>query len=409
MRFLPEFGWDVTTITPDLHNGGPNGSQYIRTGYWDVKGSVKRVFGINGRSTHEVFNVEVPKYGERKLAVQRLIAGAASLVTYPDDCVGWLPFAAAAIRKAASQGPWDAMLSTAPPMTTNLAVRFARTQIPWIADFRDLWAESDYSERSILQALFDDPLERFSLAPAAALTASSGISAERLQNRYPAKPCYAVSTGYDAEDWKDIPFSGEPVCTILYAGQLYRGKRDPTLLFSSLRRIFDRGLAVPGDIRVDFYTAAQPWLLQSIAQFGLQEVVRICGVMDRKTVLAAERRADRLLVLCWDGLGADGIVPGKVFEYFGARRPILALGGAKRSAVEQLLQETGAGVRCLSEDHVTAEILAALREHRNTRRIIAEDAVSRYSGRNCAARFAQILASITETAAPSAYPANTQK
>jgi glycosyltransferase involved in cell wall biosynthesis len=39
--------------------------------------------------------------------------------------------------------------------------------------------------------------------------------------------------------------------------------------------------------------------------------------------------------------GAEGIVPGKVFEYIGSRRPVLAVG--PEGAVAELVRTTGAG------------------------------------------------------------------
>jgi hypothetical protein len=62
-----------------------------------------------------------------------------------------------------------------------------------------------------------------------------------------------------------------------------------------------------------------------------------------------------LLLLNWVSTEEKGVYTGKVFEYLGAKRPILAiprLGGV----VDELLKETGAGVSVGTKDEVVRVI-----------------------------------------------------
>ena len=398
VRHLPEFGWEPTVLTAAFSGGesADLAQHYVTTRYWDVKDGFKHLFGISGKGAHEAFNVPIPAYGRKRTPLQFAIASAARVVTYPDEHAGWLPFARSAIKRLASSGEFDAVLSTTPPMSANLAVSLARISIPWVADLRDLWADDDTRERGALQTRLDDRLERASLRHARALTATSERSAERLRARYPNKPCIAVDTGFEQEEWAEIPFGVQPQCTLVYAGILYRGKRDPSVLFEALRDILSEGLARAQDLRVEFYCGRDDWLLRLIEAYGLGEIVHVRGFVDRSAVLAAERRADRLLVLSWDGPATDGVVPGKIFEYFGARRRILAIGGAPHTTVADLLARTGAGVRANGTPEVKREILAALREHAYGPQVVPEEAAADFTAANCAARFAHLLDSVSE-------------
>ncbi|MGZ3576966.1 MAG: glycosyltransferase [Vulcanimicrobiaceae bacterium] len=393
VKHLAEFGWDVTTVTASFnHDNGAKLADYIETGYWDVKGSIKTFLGIGKRSTSEVLNLGASQYGAKRNAFGRFVLAAAGLMTYPDDYVGWLPFAFGATRKLLAGGKWDAVLTSSPPATANLAAALSHRGVPWIADLRDLWAEDDSSERPAFQRQLDDKLERACLSRAAALVAASELSARRFRRRYPGKPCFPISTGFDAQEWQSVGFGSERECTLLYAGSLYRGKRDPSVLFAALREIFDERSAEHGELRVDFYADPEPWLMDLIASFELQDSVRVHGFVERPVVLAAERHADRLVVFSWDGPTAEGVVAGKLFEYFGARRPVLAIGGPPASAVEDLLVETGAGVRCRTVEQTKVEVLKALSEHRSgEQRVIDAAAVYPYNGEACARRFAEVL------------------
>jgi glycosyltransferase involved in cell wall biosynthesis len=395
LKHLPKFGWDVTALTAqfdDACNGSPKLADYIETGYWDVKGAVKRAARLLARRTGGGSNENAGSNGAGRGRAGTLLYELSNVLSYPDDCVGWLPFAAYMTGKVLARGKWDAVLTSAPPMTTNVAAAIAHRNVPWVADLRDLWAENDSTERAVIQRLFDDRLERASLSQAAALIAASELSARRFRARYPDKPCFAISGGFDADEWQAIPFEREERCTLLYAGTLYGGKRDPSALFAALREILDQQPHIRGELRVDFYAQRDEWLTHLIERFELQDIVRVHGFIERDAVLAAQRRADRLIVLSWDGPTAEGVVAGKLFEYFGARRRVLAIGGPRSFAIEEILRETGAGVRCTTTAQIKAEVLAAIAEHRSGEACtIDESAVSMYSGEMCARRIAGVL------------------
>lgn len=395
IKYLRRFGWEVDVLTPRLADlTAPLDKSYQQTGYCDPKELFKRAAGIEGRSVSETFSLRGMQYGGKPGTAGRIVRAAAALMTYPDDYVGWLPFGVPALRRQLKRRAYDALLTSSPPWTTNVIAAFAHGRVPWIADMRDLWYEDDSRERSPMRMLIDDRLERTALRGTAALIASSALSAQRFLKRYPGKPCFGISTGFDEDEWVNVPFAAEEHCTLLYAGNFYRGRRDPAMLFQAIHELLNEGLISKESVRVAFYANPEPWLLGQIGLYGLGGIVQIRGIAHRKAVLEAERRADRLLVFSWDGATAEGVVPGKLFEYFGARRRVLALGGPLRSNVAELLAETGAGTRFRSTAHIKDEILAAVREHRNGAQIVPERAVSFYTAQQCALQFAQILDSV---------------
>lgn len=398
LKYLREWGWEVDVITARAAHRDVEALPFrcIETGYIDIKGMIK---GLAGRGTDSMaapFNPGSSKLRAEPSSAARAIRLAADFVTYPDEYAGWVPFAVRKVRHALASGKYDAILTTSPPVSVNVIGALAHRDVPWVADLRDLWAENDSTELTLLQRWFDNRLERAALSRASVLTASSPRSAERFRKRFPGMACVPIATGFEPDDWRGVEFGREHPCTLLYAGNLYNGKRDPSVLFSAIRDVLRERLAASGDLRVDFYTDQAPWLLRMIDEYGLEGIVRLRGRVDRRTILEAERRADRLIVLCWDGPTAEGIVPGKLFEYLGARRPVLAIGGTEHSSVRDILNETGAGVRCLTAEEVRHEIERALSEHRGAPRIIPAAAVGPYAGERCASDFARVLDSVVE-------------
>src|SRR5262249_30192100 len=92
-----------------------------------------------------------------------------------------------------------------------------------------------------------------------------------------------------------------------------------------------------------------------IEDAGLERIVRHVGVLSRADAIALQRSADVLLLLTSPTLVWE--LPGKIFEYFGARRPILAL--AKDNEAARRVTETQTGWTVAPDD--TDAIIARLK------------------------------------------------
>lgn len=389
-KYLPEFGWNVTTLTARFDEPVSDAG-IIQTPYVDVAQTLKRLVGIGSRSSHEVLGTTVAAHGARKTAKQRAISLGYALTTYPDPEVGWFSGGRKHLAQLLASRRFDAVISSSPPFTCNLMLASLRPQIPWIADFRDLWGDTD-SYVSRFRRRIDLNLERWTLGRTTAATAISEGMSEVVRSHAPGLRVDTITNAFDAKEWESIPFDRERACTFVYAGQLFRGRRNPDSLFRAVRRLLDTGAIDAREIRIDFYSAIEPWLPEAVAAHGLNEVVRLHGVVPRSEAMHAQRRADRLLVFFWDGHNSHVILPGKVFEYLGSRRPILATGGGEESAIDSVFAHTGAGIRCREDAAVEREVLQAVHEHRSDNpRIIESSRLARYEARSLAEQFATVL------------------
>lgn len=67
-------------------------------------------------------------------------------------------------------------------------------------------------------------------------------------------------------------------------------------------------------------------VIASIKSFGLEENLELLGYVTHEDALKLQRKAQILLLIEINSEETKAIVPGKVFEYLAARRPILAIG-----------------------------------------------------------------------------------
>ena len=91
------------------------------------------------------------------------------------------------------------------------------------------------------------------------------------------------------------------------------------------------------------------------------DVVRTVGVLERPRALALQHAADALVVIAAGSAGhpSPSVATGKLFEYLGARRPVLVLGQQTEAA--RIVARVGVGVSVAATDaSAVADALARL-------------------------------------------------
>ena len=107
-------------------------------------------------------------------------------------------------------------------------------------------------------------------------------------------------------------------------------------------------------VAVDFYGFADPSLHSLVAKYRLEDRITLHGHVPYRESLAVQRAADALLFLDWSDARADGVLTGKLFEYFGSGRPIVSVGRRKDTEAAALIADTRCGVTLTSEEEIAA-------------------------------------------------------
>ena len=417
-KYLPRYGWEPVVLTPRLPDGPrpagqiPRG-QIIETGYQDILGQWKSRFGFDPkRGIHQQLSLPRAKTPNSSLPHTALMKWLRPLLFFPDLTKGWMPFATEAIRRLKEQAPVDAIITTSPPITCNLiGVRAKQVLgVPWLADFRDLWTQDTLARNDGNNAIFhflDERLEHRILAKADALVTVSEPWVARLQEKAPKTPAHCITNGFDPEDFSFLPVPLTQSFSITYTGLLYEGKRDPSPLLEVLSELIQSGALVRSDVVVRFYGPFEPWLQALVGKYSLEGVVKIHDVVSRAQALRSQAESQILLLIGWHDLKERGQHTGKLFEYLGSKRPILALGGSY-GVMSEVLEETGAGVHALTKERLRDEIVKAYGAFRNMGRVPYEGLDSKmknYTHQEMARRFADLLDGLVEKKSMVSSPA----
>lgn len=308
--------------------------------------------------------------GRRSLALPRakrlLRLAQQNLVYMPDDQIGWYPWAVRACLRIIRRQPVDLIYASFGPATSLLvAARVSRLcHVPWVGELRDLWSDSHYRSLPPWFRGIDAHLERHVLSSAGGLVTMSEPWAETLERKY-AVPVAAVYNGFEERDAAMPPQDharSEPL-VIAHLGMLYGRKRDPTPLFQAVRALD----ADAQRVRVDFYGPEGDLVRRLARSSGVEGRVRVFADIPYAESLTVQSNSDVLLLLMWDTPEEEGVLPGKLFEYLGARRPILAV-GAGEGVAARLISSRRLGLASSDPGEIAGRLKAWIAEKRSNGR-----------------------------------------
>ena len=262
----------------------------------------------------------------------------------------WVPFATAAARRLLRAEDYDAVVTTTPYESAHLAGLLCRRHAAWIADFRDGWVFDSHRAAfpTGAQRGIDRTLERRVVRAADAVTVATVPIAEDFRARLGIDAVH-VPNGWDPAWDADVERAAPPALeadrlNLVYTGTLSGGwGRNPRALLRALQM-----LAAEPEIarRLRLVIAGRP---SEEDERDLRELasplVRHVGMLGRPAAQALQRRADGLVLITSRNRSE---ATGKLFEYLGASRPVLAL--AEDNEAERIVRETSTGLTVAPDD-----------------------------------------------------------
>lgn len=318
---LPECGWEPVVVAP-LRGASYEDSSLMVPGMHVYRTNNLEVGRLIGRGFRGVGDSSVK--GREGGLLRRLRSVAHRTVYQPDGQVGWYPFAIRAARRAIRNDSPDLIFSSSFPITAHLVARQLHREsgIPWVAEFRDLWTE--WGAPTPRRQRANEALELSIVREASEVVTVSPAFADGLKAKGGCRVS-VVTNGFD-----EAEFAGsEPVesanTIITYLGTYYPGHQD---LGATLRAIGTlAGEGVIRGARLRFVGQVPAALRDAIAETGL--AVEETGLVPHAESVRLIRTSAILLHGGVTSVATEalrGIIPGKTFEYLGARRPILFVG-----------------------------------------------------------------------------------
>lgn len=403
-KYLGDFGWEPWVLTMDssLLNVSEDlpveipSERVVRSDFGRIFTAVVR--GRKPRNAAPA-GVNPAPAREPRARFRVRLPGIFSDSRLPDRAFPWYLPALRAGEALVSQHAFGAVLSSHGPPASSIvgSILAGRHRLPWVADFRDLWTQN-HAHRGRpgpIHRLEQRIETRVMRSCRTMITVSLPLKRELEQLH--GKPVTVIPNGFDEEEYAGAARTPRrDGLRIVYTGMIYEGKQDPSPLFRAVRELIDAGTLGSHSIRIEFYGANPAFVMAQAAAAGVPDVVEAAPRIPQALARARQLDADVLLLLDWIVPGIQGYASGKVFEYFGARKPILAI-GPRGSVIEGLLRETRAGVLATSSSDVKAALEKWLAARSSTGILPYEGdsgAVNRYSRRVQTGALARVLDSV---------------
>lgn len=160
------------------------------------------------------------------------------------------------------------------------------------------------------------------------------------------KPCFVVTNGYDPEEFRDV-LNHENVTdpsqlTLYYGGNITPPYQKLDVLFEVLCLLKEDGKKV----NFVYVGNADEAVRKQALEYKIDDRVLCYSHMERNKYIERLRQADIMLLLSFqDGrsrIFKYGLYPGKVFEYFATKKPIVCIPG-DGAMLDELLRDTNTG------------------------------------------------------------------
>ena len=352
-RYLPHYGWEplVLTATPSAYAAISD----ERMGQIPVGTVVRRSLALDA-SRHLAIAGRYPHW-----------------FALPDRWQSWIlsaiPAGLTLIRRHQPQVIWSTYPITSVHWIAYVLHRL--TGIPWVADFRDPMAEKDTRTGELTPswpALRRARLavERRAAQHASALTFCTQGARQICVNRYPginAENWRVVANGFDesafaaAESARHgVPFKDDAI-VLLHSGTIYpTPDRDPSHFFRALRQVLSQRPASARTVKVVLRASGvESYYRDLIHALHLSGTVLFAPALPYEQALQEMLDTDGLLI--FQGYTSNPAIPAKLYEYFRARRPILALTDQDGETARLILKEAVGEIAPLEDEAQTVVAL----------------------------------------------------
>jgi glycosyltransferase involved in cell wall biosynthesis len=271
---------------------------------------------------------------------------------FPDNKIGWFPFALIKGIRICKKEKIDLLFSTSPPLTCHLVAFFLKklTGIRCVADYRDSYISYQDAKRPFsLKNLLLKSLQKLFLRLTDGVVSVNQTIAQHLIETYPpAEKIEVIPNGYDKEDFEVEVKKNKDTFRIIYFGTFSPDcPAEPFL--KALSNLLYQGEISQDKIRfIHVGLSIGMKIERTIEEYGLKEVTELKGYLSHKEGI--EKLLESDLALLTVSQSAPVISTGKIYEYFGAKKPILAI-APQDGEVAKLIRSVDAG-RVVSPDNI---------------------------------------------------------
>lgn len=406
-KYFRKFGWEPVIYTPSNPDFPINDETLLKdvlSGIEILKTPISEPYDfyrkIMGKKKTETVNQGFLSEGKENKLLQKMMIWVRGNFFIPDARIFWINPSVKYLTSYLQNNKVDAIISTGPPHSMHLIALGLKQKlnIPWIADFRDPWTQIDFYNQLQLTKFADNKhkkLEKSVLQTANKVVTVSSNWANDL-NSLCNRTINVITNGFDAEDFL-LSESDNLLAGFMFhhIGALNKD-RNPHVLWKVLGDLCKADTSFKTDLKLKFTGKTDAAVFESLTLNGIIDNAEKTDYMAHSEVVKLLLKSPVLLLPLNDTPNVLGIVPGKLFEYLAAKRPIFAIGNLYGDSAK-IITETNAGSMVDFKDYEGTKkaVLDLYQKYKSNQLSINSSSIDKYSRENCAKDYAFLLNEIT--------------
>jgi hypothetical protein len=201
-----------------------------------------------------------------------------------------------------------------------------------------------------------------------------------------------ITNGFDADDFTSTEDTNlMPGFLFHHIGALNKD-RNPHTLWKVLGDLCKENNAFKRDLKLKFTGKTDAAVFESLKEQGIFENAEKTDYMAHSEVVKLLLKSPVLLLPLNDTPNILGIVPGKLFEYLAAKRPIFAIGNVEGDTAKIIADaHAGTMVGFKDEEHTKKHVLELYEQFNKQTLQIDSTSIEKYSRRSCAESYTTLL------------------
>ncbi|MFK7810987.1 MAG: glycosyltransferase family 4 protein [Maribacter sp.] len=287
----------------------------------------------------------------------------------------------------------ETIITTGPPHSVHLIGYHLKEfkKVKWIADFRDPWTTIGYHKKLKLTSLAENrhkELEQLVLTKADKIVVTSKTTKKEFQ-AITRQPIEVITNGYDTMVVQKIVLDEK--FTISHIGSMLTG-RNPKNLWKVLAELITENESFKKAIQLQFLGVLSDDVLQTLKKSGLSDYVDVIGYVSHEEAIQYQQKSQVLLLAEIDSEETKGIIPGKLFEYMAAERPILGVGPIGWEVAEMVAEtKTGAIFEYTAHFQLKNVLLNWFEQYQKNQLRVSSTNTNQYSRRELTRKLAEYI------------------
>jgi len=325
-----------------------------------------------------------------KATVETKFSRIAKFLLAPDKGVEWIPWGYHIGCRLLKETDYDVIISSGYPFSSHLLgyLLKRRSRAKWIADYGDPWSfNPDTNLLPMKRREFDRRMERHLLENCDKVIVTTSDTKDGFLENFAFlrdSDVEIISQGYDPHLYSTIEPERGSKFRIVYTGTFYDKLREPYELYNAVNAMgnLDFELVIAGDIPEKFRTK--------------NEKVIYLGHQSHKRSISLQKGAD---VLIFFGNDSSYPLPGKIFEYIAARRPILIVKYNQYDKSVDLIEKHNRGISVMYDSSEIAAQIEKLYFNSQENRLADDfnlDVIEDYSWNALSGRLDKLIRQVAE-------------